>query len=48
MYNKDVVFQDIIQYINMKPLDKMNFIAYNNERIVDMLDYFVDITKDRK
>jgi len=38
--------ESIKKYVNMKPVDKMNFIACNNEDVMYMMDYLVNITKD--
>jgi hypothetical protein len=38
---------DIIIFVNLKPVDKIKFIADNNERTVHMIDYLVNVTKDR-
>lgn len=32
---------DIKQYESMSQSDKMNFIACNNENVMNMLDYFI-------
>jgi hypothetical protein len=37
---------NIKKYVNMKPVDKMNFIACNNEDVMYMIDYLVNITKN--
>ena len=47
MINNDEVLKDVISFVNMKLSEKMNFIACNNERTMNMLNYFVNITKDR-
>ena len=41
-------FEQIEKYVNMKPAHKMSFIACNNEDVMYMLDYLVNVTKDIK
>lgn len=47
MDNENEVLRDIINFVNMKPLDKMSFVTKHQARTVNMLDCLVNITKDK-